>query len=57
MKYNPFIMDRHLVRALIECWKPETKAFKVGSREVPFTVYDVALVTRLPATGKQVTFE
>lgn len=56
LKYRPFGMDRHLVRALVEGWNAETKAFKVGSREIPFIVYDVALLTGLPATGKQVTF-
>ncbi|KAJ8421626.1 hypothetical protein Cgig2_021770 [Carnegiea gigantea] len=57
LKYRPFVMDRHLVQALVECWNPETKAFKVGSREIPFSVYDMALQTGLPATGKQVTFD
>ncbi|KAJ8435320.1 hypothetical protein Cgig2_022921 [Carnegiea gigantea] len=50
-------MDRHLVRSLVEGWNAETKAFKVGSREIPFNVYDVALLTGMPATEKQVTFD
>ncbi|KAJ8432257.1 hypothetical protein Cgig2_013910 [Carnegiea gigantea] len=54
---RPFGMGKHLVRALVEGWNVETKAFKVGSREIPFSVYDVALLTGLPAIGKQVTFD
>ncbi|KAJ8433894.1 hypothetical protein Cgig2_004616 [Carnegiea gigantea] len=40
----------------MECWNPEMKAFKVGSREIPFSVYDVALLTGLPMT-ENVTFD
>ena len=32
LKYRPFRMNRHLVRALVEGWNTETKAFKVESR-------------------------
>ncbi|KAJ8420054.1 hypothetical protein Cgig2_006341 [Carnegiea gigantea] len=46
LKYMPFVKDRHL-----------TKSFKVGSIEVYFTVYVVALPTGPPTAGKQVTFE
>ncbi|KAJ8428408.1 hypothetical protein Cgig2_024554 [Carnegiea gigantea] len=57
LKYKPFVMDRHLVRTLVESWVPESKAFRIGWREVPFSVYDVALLTGLPATGRHVTFD
>jgi len=50
-------MDRHLVQALMKCWNPEMKAFKVCSREITFSVYDVALLTGLPVTGKHVIFD
>ncbi|KAJ8444590.1 hypothetical protein Cgig2_013869 [Carnegiea gigantea] len=50
-------MDRHLVWAFIKSWILEMKAFKIGQREVPFLVYDVALLTGLPTTGKHVPFE
>ncbi|KAJ8422830.1 hypothetical protein Cgig2_022181 [Carnegiea gigantea] len=43
--------------ALVEGWNVEIKAFKVGSREIPFSVYDVVLLTGLPAIEKQVTFD
>ncbi|KAJ8427959.1 hypothetical protein Cgig2_023254 [Carnegiea gigantea] len=48
---------RHLVQALVESWNAEMKAFKVGSREILFTVYSVALLTGLPATRKLMTFD
>ncbi|KAJ8430687.1 hypothetical protein Cgig2_018413 [Carnegiea gigantea] len=57
LKYKPFVMDKHLVHALMESWVPESKAFRIGRREVPLSVYDVALLTGLPATGKHVTFD
>jgi len=50
-------MDRHLVRALVESWVPESKAFRIGRREISFSMYDVTLLTGLPATGRHVTFE
>ncbi|KAJ8422141.1 hypothetical protein Cgig2_002649 [Carnegiea gigantea] len=57
LKYKPLVIDRHLARALVESWIPETKTIKIDYREVPFSVYDVALLTGLPIAGKQVTFE
>ncbi|KAJ8436387.1 hypothetical protein Cgig2_032208 [Carnegiea gigantea] len=57
LKYKPFVMDRHLVWALVKSCVPETKAFKIRRREIPLSVYDVALLTNLPATRKHVTFD
>ncbi|KAJ8439632.1 hypothetical protein Cgig2_021008 [Carnegiea gigantea] len=57
LKYKPFVMGRHLVRALVESWVPKLKAFRIGRREIPFSVYNVALLTGLPAIGKHVTFD
>ncbi|KAJ8438684.1 hypothetical protein Cgig2_011867 [Carnegiea gigantea] len=57
VKYKPFAMDRHPVRALIECWNSNTKSFKLRRREVPFSVYNVALIMGLPVYGKSVSFE
>ncbi|KAJ8425936.1 hypothetical protein Cgig2_018734 [Carnegiea gigantea] len=57
LKYKSFIMDRHPVRALVESWNPETKAFKISYIEVSFSGHDMALLTGLPATGKHVMFE
>jgi len=52
-KYKLFVIDRHQVWAL----ESKDEGIQVGSREILFTVYDVALVMRLLATGKQVMFE
>ena len=57
LKYKPFVMNRHLVHALVESWVPESKAFRIGRREVPFSVYEVALLTGLRATGRHMTFD
>jgi len=57
LQYNTFAMDRHIVQALIEAWNPEAKAFMIGYREVPFSYFDIALLTGLPATGRLVVFE
>ncbi|KAJ8450569.1 hypothetical protein Cgig2_020206 [Carnegiea gigantea] len=57
LKYKPFVMDRHLVHALVESRVPESKAFRIGQGEVPFSVYDVTLLTGLPVTGQHVTFD
>ena len=54
LKYKLFVMDKHLVRALMESWVPK---FRIGRREVPFSVYDVASLTGLPAMGKHATFD
>jgi len=56
LEYKKFVMDRHRVQALIQTWNPDSTAFRVGRREVPFTYFDVALLTGLPAMGRQVVF-
>jgi len=56
LEYKKFVMDRHMVQALIQAWNPDSMAFRVGKREVPFTYFDVALLTGLPAIGRQVVF-
>ena len=45
-----------MVEALIQAWNPDRMAFRVGRREVPFTYFDVALLTGLPAIGREVVF-
>ncbi|KAJ8428376.1 hypothetical protein Cgig2_012523 [Carnegiea gigantea] len=57
LKYKPFVIDRHLVRALVESWALETKAFRIDRREVPFLVHDAALLTGFPTTRKHITFD
>ncbi|KAJ8426953.1 hypothetical protein Cgig2_033234 [Carnegiea gigantea] len=43
-------MERHLTLALIRCWVPRWKIFRIGGRRVPFSVFDIALLTDLLAT-------
>ncbi|KAJ8421579.1 LOW QUALITY PROTEIN: hypothetical protein Cgig2_010418 [Carnegiea gigantea] len=57
LRYKPFVLERHLVRALVECCVSKTKSFRIARRHVPFLVYDVALLMGLPATRKHVTFD
>ncbi|KAJ8432891.1 LOW QUALITY PROTEIN: hypothetical protein Cgig2_014478 [Carnegiea gigantea] len=47
LEYLELGMERHLTLSLIKCWVP-----REGRRRVPFSVYDVALFTGLPATGR-----
>jgi len=56
LKYCPFKMERNRVLALVKAWVPCRKAFRLGSRLVPFSVFDAALITGLPAVGQQVNF-
>jgi len=34
LNYKWFVMDRRMVKALIHVWNPDTKAFRIGRREV-----------------------
>ncbi|KAJ8446969.1 hypothetical protein Cgig2_006597 [Carnegiea gigantea] len=57
LKYREMAMERHLMLALIQAWDRRRKAFRIGSREVRFTVFDVVLFTGLPGTGKKVELD
>ena len=57
LQYCDIEMERHLTLALIKCWVPRWKAFRIGGRRVPFSVFDVALMTGLPATGRRVELD
>ena len=56
LNYKKFVMDPHLVQALIHAWNPDSTSFRVGGREVRFIYFDVALMTGLPAIGSEVVF-
>jgi len=56
LEYKKFVMDRHMVQALLHAWNSDSTTFKVGRREVQFTNFDVALMTGLPAMRRQVVF-
>jgi len=57
LEYKTFVMDPHMVQALIRSWNPKTKAFKIARTEVPFSYFHIALLTGLPMTGRLVVFE
>ena len=56
LKYPTFAMERSLALALVKCWVPWSRAFRLADRLVSFFVFDAALLTRLPVTGEMVTF-
>jgi len=37
LEYTKFVMDRHMVEALIYTWNPDALAFIIGEREVQFS--------------------
>ena len=57
LEYCDIGMERHLTLALIKCWVPRWKTFRIGGRRVPLSVFDVALMTGLPATGRIVELD
>ncbi|KAJ8422403.1 hypothetical protein Cgig2_029227 [Carnegiea gigantea] len=57
LEYAEMAMERHLTLALIQAWDQRRKAFRIGGREVRFTVFDVVLFTGLPGTGKKVELD
>jgi len=57
LEYREMAMERHLTLALIQALDRRRKAFRIGGREVRFTVFDVVLFTGLPGTGKKVELD
>ncbi|KAJ8452972.1 hypothetical protein Cgig2_014735 [Carnegiea gigantea] len=57
LEYGEMAMERHLTLALIKSWDRRKKAFRVGGREVRFTVFDVVMFTGLPGIGKKVELD
>ncbi|KAJ8426478.1 LOW QUALITY PROTEIN: hypothetical protein Cgig2_010417 [Carnegiea gigantea] len=49
MEYLDIAMERHLMLMLIKCW-----AFNVGGKGVPLSIFEVALLTGLPATKRTI---
>ena len=56
LKYCSLSMERNLALALVKAWVPRRRAFRLGERLVLFSVFDVALLTGMPATGERVDF-
>jgi len=57
LKYTKFVMERNLALALVKCWVPQSRAFRLVDWLVPFSVFDVALLIGLPVTGEMVSFQ
>jgi len=57
LQYCDIVMERHLTLALIRCWVPRWKAFRIAGRGVPFSMFDVSLFMGLPATGRRVQLD
>lgn len=45
-------VDRSLISALVERWRPETNTFHMPFGEITITLEDVACLWGLPITGK-----
>lgn len=56
LMYCPFAMERKLTLALVNCWVPRSRVFRLADRLDPFSVFDVALLTGLLATWEKVDF-
>jgi len=57
LQYCDIVMERHLTLALIRCWVPRWKAFRIVGSRVPFSVFDVSLFMGLPATERRVELD
>ena len=47
-------MERNLTLARLDSWDRKMKAFKIANRKVPFTVFDVVLMTGSLGSGRKV---
>ncbi|KAJ8423547.1 hypothetical protein Cgig2_007078 [Carnegiea gigantea] len=57
LEYGEIAMERHLTLVLIKSWDRRRKAFRIASREVQCTVFDVVMFTGLPETGTKVELD
>ena len=43
-----------MLEVMLASWNANERAFQVGDRLIPFTLYDVALILRLPVRGEPI---
>ena len=43
-----------MLEVMLATWNVDERAFKVGDKLIPFTLYDVALILGLPVTGESI---
>jgi hypothetical protein len=45
-----------MLEVMLATWNADECAFQVGDKLIPFTLYDVALILRLPMTGEPIDY-
>ena len=45
-----------MLEVMLATWNANERAFQVGDKLIPFTLYDVALILRLPMTGEPIDY-
>ena len=43
-----------MLEVMLASWNADERAFQVGDRLIPFTLYDVALILGLPVRGEPI---
>ena len=46
--------NRRMLEVMLATWNADERAFQVGDKLIPFTLYDVALILGLPVTGEPI---
>jgi hypothetical protein len=46
--------SRRMLEVMLVSWNADERAFQVGDRLIPFTLFDVALILGLPVTGEPI---
>jgi hypothetical protein len=46
--------SRRILEVMLATWNADERAFEVGDKLIPFTLYDVVLILGLPMTGEPI---
>uniref|UniRef100_A0A2N9F2G1 Aminotransferase-like plant mobile domain-containing protein n=1 Tax=Fagus sylvatica TaxID=28930 RepID=A0A2N9F2G1_FAGSY len=46
--------SRRMLEVMLASWNADERAFQVGDRLIPFTLFDVALILGLPVIGEPI---